>query len=180
MVVRTSTFISRGPAGPAGPAGKDGAPGRDGVDGQPGVAGPAGPPGKDGATGPAGKDGSPGVAGPAGKDGAAGATGPAGKDGAPGAAGPAGTPKRVARFTGATDATGVATITFSPAFTTLDDVDVITGWSGDQMVAGGVTQQSVSGCKVAVKVSRGTLLLTAGPFQTAGAGVSITVRAIGT
>lgn len=168
MVVRTSTFISRGPAGPAGPAGKDGAPGRDGVDGQPGVAGPAGPPGKDGATGPAGKDGSPGVAGPAGKDGAAGATGPAG------------TPKRVARFTGNTDATGVATIAFSPAFTTLDDVDVITGWSGDQMVAGGVTQQSVSGCKVAVKVSRGTLLLTAGPFQTAGAGVSITVRAIGT
>lgn len=89
-------------------------------------------------------------------------------------------PKRIARFTGTTNASGVATLTFSPAFTVLDDVEVIIGWSGDQMIAGGVTAQSLTGCTVLVKVSRGTLALSSGPFQTAGSGVSVTVRAIGT
>lgn len=89
-------------------------------------------------------------------------------------------PKRIARFTGTSTAAGTATIAFDPPFKTLDDVDVILGWSGDTMISGGVTAQSLTGCTVLVKVSRATLLLSAGPFQTAGAGVSITVRAIGT
>lgn len=47
------------------------------------------------------------------------------------------------------------------------------------MVSGGVTARSATGTTVLTKVSRGTLLLTSGPFQTAGAGVSVTIRAIG-
>lgn len=90
-----------------------------------------------------------------------------------------GTPKRVERYTATTNASGVATFTFSPAFTSAPDIDVIESWSGDQMITGGVTAQSLTGCTVAAKVSRGTLALSSGPFQAAPAGLSITVRAIG-
>lgn len=87
---------------------------------------------------------------------------------------------RIARFTGTTVSTGIATIAFSPAFEAAPDVDVISGWANDQMIGGAVVAGSVtkSGCQVQVMVSRGTLLLTSGPFQKAGAGVSVTVRAI--
>lgn len=47
------------------------------------------------------------------------------------------------------------------------------------MVSGGVTAQTLNDCAVLVKVSRGTLALSTGPFQTAGSGVSVTIRAIG-
>jgi hypothetical protein len=52
---------------------------------------------------------------------------------------------------------------------------------GDQMVTGAVVAGSVSktGCQVQVMLYRATLLLSAGPFQKAGSGVSITARAIG-
>lgn len=88
---------------------------------------------------------------------------------------------RVARFTGTTINTGVATIAFNPAFENVPDIDVIEGWANDQMITGAVVAGSASktGCQVQVMVSKGTLLLTAGPFQKAGAGVSVTVRAIG-
>lgn len=102
-----------------------------------------------------------------------------GNTGATGATGPAGTPKRVERFTGTTNASGVAAITFSPAFAAAPDVDVIQGWIGDQEVSGAPSNITVNGCNVTVKVSRATLLLSAGPYQTAGAGVSVTVRCIG-
>jgi hypothetical protein len=87
---------------------------------------------------------------------------------------------RVVRFSGTTNASGIATIVFSPAFTSLPDVQPITGWNADQMVSGAITNLTLTGCSVTVKVSRGTLALSSGPFQTAGSGVSITVRAIGT
>lgn len=88
---------------------------------------------------------------------------------------------RVAKATAATNASGIATLTFSPAFTSAPDVGVIDGWVGEQMVTGAVIDGTVTatGCQVQVMVSRGTLLLTSGPFQKAAAGVSITVRAIG-
>lgn len=92
---------------------------------------------------------------------------------------PAGAPKRVERYTATTNASGLATFTFSPAFTTPPDIEVIDGWAGDQMITGGVTAQSLTGAAVQVKRSRGTLLLTSGPFETAPAGVSVTIRAIG-
>jgi len=119
--------------------------------------------------------------GPAGKDGAAGAAGAPGvngKDGASGAAGPAGTPKRVERYTANTNASGIATFTF-PAFAAAPDIDVVQTWVGDQMAGGGVTAQTLTGCTVLAKISRATLLLSAGPFQTAGAGVPVTIRVIG-
>ncbi len=159
--VRTSTQAIANKAttvkGDQGPPGKDGAPGAQGVPGKDGLPGKDGSPGKDGAPG---KDGSPGVA------------------GAPGAAG---SPKRVERFTGTTASTGIATITFSPAFEAAPDTQVIDGWSGEQMITGAVVAGSVTktGCQVQVMISRATLLLSSGPFQKAAAGVSVTVRAIG-
>lgn len=119
--------------------------------------------------GPPGKDGTPGTPG---KD------GPPGKDGSPGAAG---VPKRVERFSAATNASGIATIAFDPVFAAVPDIQVIDGWIGDQQVTGGVVAGTAtkSGCQIQVMVSRGTLILTTGPYQKAAAGVSVTVRAIG-
>lgn len=167
-----------GPKGDKGDTGATGATGPQGPKGDTGQSGPAGPTGTAGAAGAAGAKGDTGAAGAKGDTGAQGA---AGATGAQGLKGDAGTPKRVERFSGTTDANGIATITFSPAFAAVPDIDVIQGWIGDQEVGGGVVAGSatVSGCKVLVKVSRGTLLLTTGPFQTAPAGVSVTVRAIG-
>lgn len=102
-----------------------------------------------------------------------------GDKGDKGNTGDAGAPKRVERYTATTNASGVATFTFSPAFTAAPDVQVIDGWAADQMIAGGVTAVSTTSCTVQAKISRGTLLLTSGPFQTAAAGVSVTIRAIG-
>jgi hypothetical protein len=45
------------------------------------------------------------------------------------------------------------------------------------MVVGGVTAQTLSGATVAVKRSRGTLLLTAGPFEPAPS-TAVTIRVI--
>ncbi|WP_238192097.1 hypothetical protein [Methylobacterium frigidaeris] len=54
---------------------------------------------------------------------------------------------------------------------------MILGWSGTQMIAGGVTAQTSSSATVAVMRSRGTLLLTAGPFEVAPS-TAITIRVI--
>lgn len=98
-----------------------------------------------------------------------------------GTPGPTGAPKRIERFSGVTNSSGIATIVFSPAFEATPDVDVVQGWIGDQEVGGGVVAGTLTktGCNVLVKISRPTLLLSSGPFQTAGAGVPVTVRAIG-
>ena len=147
----------------------------------PTAKGDKGDKGDTGATGPAGATGPKGDTGPQGPAGQAGASGSQGVKGDTGATGAPGTPKRVERFSGVTNASGIAAITFSPAFDAVPDIDVIQGWIGDQEVGGGVVAGSATktGCNVLVKVSRGTLLLTSGPFQTAGDGVSVTVRAIG-
>lgn len=79
--------------------------------------------------------------------------------------GPAGPPKRVERYTATTNASGIANISFAQAFTTIPDVQVITGWVGEQMISGAVTSVTTAGCSVQVMVSRGTLLLTTGPFR---------------
>jgi hypothetical protein len=44
---------------------------------------------------------------------------------------------------------------------------VIPTWVGDTIILGGVTAQTLSGATVIAKRSRGTLLLTAGPFEAA-------------
>jgi hypothetical protein len=107
-----------------------------------------------------------------------------GQPGQPGASikgdpGPAGKPKRVERYTATTNASGVAAFTFTPAFSANPDIQVITGWDGDQMISGGVSTQAATGCTVQAMISRGTLALSAGPFQKAPSGKSITIRAIG-
>ncbi|WP_148640050.1 hypothetical protein [Aureimonas sp. AU20] len=84
------------------------------------------------------------------------------------------------RFSELTNANGIATITFKQPFASLLDIEVLDTWSGEQLVAGGILTSSVTGCTVQAMISRGTLLLTAGPFTKAGANVSVTVRAIGT
>ena len=60
-------------------------------------------------------------------------------------------------------------------------LQAIEGWNAEQMITGAVVPGSATktGCQVQVMVSRGTLLLTTGPFQKAGANVAITVRALG-
>lgn len=73
----------------------------------------------------------------------------------------------------------MARFTYSPAFTTAPDVQVIAGWVGAQYAGGGTTAETLTGCTVQGMISRATLLLSAGPFQTAGAGVPITIRVIG-
>lgn len=90
-------------------------------------------------------------------------------------------PLRVEEFTGTTNASGIAAITFSPAYASTPKLQVIEAWSGDQMITGAVVPGTAtkSGCSVQVMTSRATLLLSTGPFQKAGTGVSITVQAIG-
>lgn len=157
MVVRVTGAASRGPQG-----------GR----GETGATGPKGD------TGGAGAVGSTGATGPAGATGPKGDTGLTGSTGATGPTGAAGTPKRIERYTATTNASGIATFTF-PTFAAAPDIDVIQTWIADQQVGGGVTAQTLTGCTVLCKVSRGTLLLTTGPFQTAAAGVPVTIRVIG-
>lgn len=60
---------------------------------------------------------------------------------------------------------------------------MIPTWIGDTIILGGVTAQTLSSATVLAKRSRGTLLLTAGPFETAVPNalmptVSVTVRVI--
>jgi hypothetical protein len=157
MVVRVTGAASRGPAGPKGETGAKGDAGPQGAQGLQGAKGDQGPVGPTGAAGQAGQTGQQGPAGPQGQ---------------------AGTPKRIERYTANTNASGIATFTF-PTFTAAPDIDVIQTWVADQQVGGGVTAQTLTGCTVLCKVSRGTLLLTSGPFQTAAAGVPVTIRVMG-
>lgn len=168
-------------------AGQKGDTGAQGPIGQTGAQGPQGPKGNtgdaglQGATGPAGAKGDAGATGSTGSQGAKGDTGVAGLQGPKGDTGAPGAPKRVDRFTGVTNGSGIATVVFSPSFNTMPDIDVIEAWSGDQMITGAVIAGSASalGCQVQVMLSRATLLLSTGPFQKAGTGISVTVRAIG-
>lgn len=57
-------------------------------------------------------------------------------------------------------------------------VDPIIGWSGEQMIAGGVTSKSLSGATVLVKRSRAVLLATNSAFETAPVGTPLSVRVI--
>ncbi|MDE4913451.1 hypothetical protein PQI07_22485 [Methylobacterium sp. 092160098-2] len=101
------------------------------------------------------------------------------QDGAQGSVGPAGAPKRIERYTAVANASGIAIFTWT-ACTSTADVDVITGWVTInglvQMVTGAVVTQSLSGATANVKVSQGTLALTASPFTTAPQGTNLTVR----
>ena len=112
--------------------------------------------------------------------GAQGAQGQAGATGPQGPVGPAGAPKRVERYTATTNASGVATYSWT-ACTATPDVDTIIGWtagSPSQMIVGTVASQTLSGATVNVKISQGTLALSASPFTVAPLGTSLTIRVI--
>jgi len=86
---------------------------------------------------------------------------------------------RMETYTGTCDASGVASITFSPAFKSKPLAFLIEDWAGTQMICGKVTSATATGCAVQGMVSRATLLLSAGPFTTAPSGTVVTVAAIG-
>lgn len=106
-------------------------------------------------------------------------TGPKGDKGDTGSRGPAGSPKRVERYTGTViGSQGLATVTF-PAFAAPPLGKVIDGWNGDQQITGMVTATTTTTATVAVKRSRGALLLSAGPYETAPAGSVVMIELIG-
>lgn len=117
---------------------------------------------------------SPGLRGETGKRGEKGERGPKGD------IGPAGSPKRVEYYSGVTLANGTAKLTFSPAFTTPPAVESSITWQGSQMILGYASNITTTGCDILVMRSRGTLLLTAGPFEPVNsAGIQFRMQVIG-
>lgn len=141
---------------------------RDGRDGAPGARGEVG------ARGPTGEQGPRGEPGPKGETGGKGDPGERGERGLPGAV------PRVGVFASTPcDAKGVATIAFSPPFVAPPAVVPVVAWNGDQRIEPAASEVTASGCKVLLKRSRGTLLLSTGAFETASAGTAGSVLAIG-
>ncbi|WP_268915634.1 collagen-like domain-containing protein [Aureimonas psammosilenae] len=166
--------------GPQGPTGRDGLNGKDGAAGAPGPKGDTGP------TGQAGPQGVKGDAGPVGPVGPAGAIGSAGATGAKGETGPAGKDAvgpRIERYSGAVvGSAGIATITWAKPFTAPPLGKVIDGWggaNGTQQITGRVTATTTTTATVAVRRSKGTLLLTDGPYEVAPAGTAIEIEVTG-
>lgn len=78
----------------------------------------------------------------------------------------------------ATAGTKVA-IKFTKAFTAPPIVQPSPIWNGAQMVIGQASEVTTTGCNVTVMQSRGTLLLTSGPFEVAAVGVTFRMFVIG-
>ena len=76
------------------------------------------------------------------------------------------------------NASGVASVTFSPAFTTVPTVIPLCRATGATVTVGEVTAITKTGCTLALATSRGTLLLSSGPFQV-GQGSTISVVVFG-
>ncbi|MEN4544898.1 hypothetical protein [Pantoea agglomerans] len=196
-----------GPAGPAGEKGLKGDTGLTGASGQKGdkgdagiqgpkgdtgLTGPAGPKGDSGAKGeagaigPQGPKGDAGVKGDTGAQGVKGDTGAMGPKGDTGPQGPQGVPGANATPTlfetveskVVTAGTKVA-IKFTKAFTAPPIVQPSPIWNGTQMIIGQASEITTSGCNVTVMQSRGTLLLTTGPFENAAANAAFRMFVIG-
>lgn len=167
----------QGDTGAAGPRGDKGDTGPQGVKGDAGVKGDVGltgPAGAKGDTGPQGIKGDTGPVGPQGVKGDAGATGPKGDTG------PQGTNSVMETLTGTvvTAGTGVP-LTFTKTYSTPPVVIPIPQWSGVQMITGGATNITRTGCTFTAIQSRGSLLLSAGPFENAAQGQVFRVLVIG-
>lgn len=182
-------------AGPQGPKGDTGATGPQGVKGD---TGPVGPKGDVGATGPQG------VKGDTGSTGATGpantltvgtvTTGAAGSNAAVSITGTspsqvlnmtiprgnAGTSSVMETLSGTVVTAGTAVpLTFTKTYSTPPVVIPIPQWNGTQMVTGGASSITTTGCSFNAMQSRGTLVLTSGPFENAAAGVTFRVLVIG-
>lgn len=94
-------------------------------------------------------------------------------------AGDAGAPKRVETVSGVLAANASVKLTFAKAFAEIPVVIPEPTWVGQQLVmpiVGAVTKTDVT---LTAMQSRGTLLLTDGPFQPATAGKPVSVKVIG-
>lgn len=190
-----------GPEGPQGPQGIQGVPGDTGPKGDAGQQGVTGPKGDSGEAGEKGEAGDVGPAGPKGEQGDAGSSGLKGDIGATGATGPQG-PKGDTGSTGSTGPQGPAginatpinfeyvsgtvvtagtkvSIKFSKTYTSPPAVQPSTIWVGVQCFIAQATDITTTGCNVAVYQSRGTLLLSTGPFENAAAGAKFQMFIIG-
>lgn len=70
-------------------------------------------------------------------------------------------------------------VTFVKPFVTAPVLLAVPSWILDQKVEPTATEITKTGAKVLVKRSRGTLALSAGPFENAGAGTPFTMLALG-
>lgn len=187
-----------GPAGPQGPQGNIGPQGGQGPQGDVGPVGPKGETGSTGTVGPKGATGDTGPVGPKGNTGDTGATGPSGATGPKGDVGamgpqglkgdagptgiqgPAGTNSVIETLSGTVVTAGTAVpLTFTKTYSTPPVVIPIPQWNGVQMITGGASNITRTGCSFLAMQSRGTLLLTSGPFENASAGVVFRVLVIG-
>lgn len=188
----------KGDTGPAGPKGDTGATGPQGVKGDTGSAGPQGVKGDTGATGPQGVKGDTGSTGPAGPantltigtvtTGAAGSNAAATITGTSPSQvlnltvprGNTGTNAVMETLSGTVVTAGTAVpLTFTKTYSAPPVVIPIPQWNGTQMVTGGASSITATGCSFTAMQSRGTLLLTSGPFENAAAGVTFRVLVIG-
>lgn len=94
--------------------------------------------------------------------------------------GPAGTNSVVETLTGSVVTAGTAVaLTFTKTYSTPPVVIPVPQWNGTQMITGGASNITRTGCNFTAMQSRGTLLLTSGPFENASAGVTFRVLVIG-
>lgn len=88
---------------------------------------------------------------------------------------------RMTEYSAVTDGSGIAAFTFAPAYAQIIAIVVRPNWTGTKMVGGGEVSgaRTLSGTQVQGMVSRGTLLLSAGPFIAAGSGETVTIEVLG-
>jgi len=94
--------------------------------------------------------------------------------------GNAGTNSVVESLTGTVVTAGTAvSLTFTKTYTTAPIVVPIPQWNSQQMITGAAITVTTTGCTFLAMQSRGTLLLTSGPFENAAAGQTFKVLVIG-
>jgi len=94
--------------------------------------------------------------------------------------GAAGTNSVMEVITGTVTTAGTAVpLTFTKTYSSPPAVIPIPQWSGTQMVTGGASNITKTACGFLAMQSRGTLLLTTGPFENAAAGQQFRVLVIG-
>lgn len=170
----------KGDVGDKGDKGDTGPAGEKGLKGDAGSTGAAGPKGDSGAKGEAGAKGDTGAQGVKGDTGATGPKGDTGPQGQQGLPGTNATPTlfEIVESKVVTAGTKV-TIKFTKSFSAPPIVQPSPIWNGTQMVIGQASEVTTTGCNVTVMQSRGTLLLTSGPFEVATTGVNFRMFVIG-
>lgn len=187
-----------GPTGSTGPKGDVGIAGPTGAKGDTGATGPTGSTGPKGDAGPANtlsigniSTGATAAATLSGTSpaqslnltlprGDTGATGPKGDTGATGPQGVAGTNSVMETMSGTVVTAGTPVVlTFTKTYSAPPVVIPVPQWNGTQMITGGAGSITRTGCSFTAMQSRGTLLLTSGPFENAAAGVTFRVLVIG-